>query len=106
MPKKTRQEKIIAELRRKLETTKAQSLETTPRITNLAEEKQVLPGYRLPSQSFSSPKTTISLQSTTDIMKDLKKTFFLSGLAISFEIIVYWLTELGGSKFFKFLQIK
>ncbi len=99
MPKKTRQEKIIAELRRKLETTKAQGLATTPKTTSPVEEKQVLPDYHLPGQSFSSPKTTTSLPSTIDIMKDLKKTFFLSGLAISFEVIVYWLTELGGSKF-------
>lgn len=107
MPKKTRQEKIIAELRRKLETTKAQGLETTPIMTKPAEEKKVSSDYRLPDRPVSSPKTQVlTLQSTTDIMRDLKKTFFLTGLAISFEVIVYWLTELGGSKLFKFLPIK
>lgn len=100
MPKKTRQEKIIAELRRKLETTKAQGPETEPRITDLRKDQKINSGYRLPDQPISSSKTsTITMPSTADIIRDLKKTFLLTGLAISFEIIVYWLTELGGSKF-------
>ncbi len=73
MPKKTRQEKIIADLRRKLETVKI--TDTPP-----------------PSPSINYPSTGpkhLENNSTSYVLKDLRKTFILAGLAISFEIIVY-----------------
>lgn len=84
MPKKTRQEKIIADLRRKLETVK---------ITDKAVIEKKEPSSSLPSSAnypLTGPKH-LENNSTSYVLKDLRKTFLLAGLAISFEIIVYWL---------------
>ncbi len=81
MPKKTRQEKIIADLRRKLETVKTPGpVLRQPLNTNTS--------YLLPTTPTLKQDTT---QKQVDyfITKDLRKTFILAGLAISFEIIVY-----------------
>lgn len=95
MPKKTRKEKIIAELRRKLETAK------------ISDEKVIVEKKESPRPipNFQFPTSNIPTVATSFVLRDLKKTFLLAGLAISLELVVYWLTELGGSKFFKFLQL-
>lgn len=103
MPKKTRKEKIIAQLRRKLETTKVKDQKWEMEDEKLDDEmrgmkKEIsLQDIPLPNQASQVPSLTSGY-----MMKDLRKTFFLAGLAISLEFIVYWLTELGGSKLFKF----
>lgn len=95
MPKKTKKEKIIAQLRRKLETVK------------VSPPANLMVNYQLP-QLTKTPETKVILIEKNNlglILGDLRKTFFLAGFAISFEFIVYWLTELGGSKLLKFLPM-
>ncbi len=109
MPKKTKKEKIIAELRRKLETREPQNEKDDEVIIKQKDsyrEQTPIPNYQLPTvrQSRISQPALINLP-VNFILRDLKKTFILAGLAISFEFIIYWLTELGGSKFFHFLPI-
>ncbi len=82
MPKKTRQEKIIADLRRKLETVKI----TDKAVIEKKESSSPLsPSINYPS---TGPKH-LENNATSYVLKDLRKTFILAGLAISFEIIVY-----------------
>jgi len=109
VPKKTKQEKIIAELRRKLEAT---NTTVKPVISDIGVkiEKHQAPqpitpttNYQIPAVKNPIGKATIQPnQSNVYIIKDLRKTFLLTTLAISFEFVIYWLTELGGSKFFRF----
>jgi hypothetical protein len=112
MPKKTKQEKIIAELRRKLEEQKIShpNLEAKPRPQTIASPEEKSGRYRLPPMPIKkevNPSLVAKAQLTSEepqsssasyIGADLKKTFLLSGLAISFEVIVYWVTNLGGGK--------
>lgn len=105
MPKKTRKEKIIAQLRRKLETVKDFPVEI------IQEEKatptNLMVNYQLPQLTKTPETKTILIEKNNLglILRDLRKTFFLAGFAISFEFIVYWFTELGGSKLLKFLPL-
>lgn len=118
MPKKTKKEKIIAELRRRLEVAKATGGEVkvekealvkpaTSYPTKLATSYlPVRQAGQLPATETEGKNIPFSSQSISFIIKDLRKTFLLAGLAISFELVVYWLTELGGSKFFKIFLTK
>lgn len=100
MPKKTKKEKIIAELRRKLEATRVRR-EGEKWVHEVRGEKESTTSPTSIPTSHIPPALP-----TSYIIKDLQKTFLLAGLAISLELVVYWLTELGGSKFFQFLPIK
>lgn len=104
MPKKTKKEKIIAELRRRLEITKAvgQKWEIGNEKLDNEVRSEIPINQNIPPQF---PASHVSLPSSY-VVHDLRKTFILTGLAISFEIVVYWITELGGSKLLKFLPIK
>lgn len=80
--RKTREEKIIAELRHKLESG--------------GSEKSVKfqPQVELPKPSFS-----ISSSINNDysyVKKDLSKTIFLTTVAIFAFIVLYWWMNLGG----------
>ncbi|TSC53963.1 MAG: hypothetical protein LiPW16_226 [Microgenomates group bacterium LiPW_16] len=81
MPKKTKKEKIIAELRRRLETARA----------GREEVKYNPPPIPQPSTSISAPNVSLPLSTSTTsyIIHDLRKTFLLSGLAISLELVLY-----------------
>lgn len=83
MPKKRKSQKIIAELRRKLT---AQEEEKTLSIPIIKEKKQIK--KRLLMSTKSSPIFP------SFIISDLKKSFFLTGLAISLEFVLYYLLEL------------
>ena len=105
MPKKTKQEKIIAELRRKLETTQSKekmwemgnkhSFSVNEKLDdevrkndNLKlEQKFTLPRIPHQYQTSNIPLPTSNLY----IFKDLRKTFTLASLAIGFEIIAYFI---------------
>jgi len=102
MPRKTKKEKIIAELRRKLEHVEVKNEKLDDEVRNLDILKTgnistTLVNQNIPPQHLTSHLTL----PTSYIIKDLRKTFILAGLAISLELIVYWLSELGGSKFFR-----
>jgi len=98
VPKKTKKEKIIAELRRKLQSVE-QGTETV-KVVRPPEEKKI--------EVKITPQSTQNLANfdRSFIIHDLRKTFLLSGLAISLELVVYWIIELGGSKLLQFLPIK
>lgn len=112
VPKKTKKEKIIAELRRKLETVEVKHENMEHRTWNIEHKDKNLDkidsggDFSLPTINNTQPKNQASSVQfpTSYIFHDLRKTFFLAGLAISFEFIVYWFTELGGSKFFLFAK--
>lgn len=86
--RKTRQEKIIADLRRKLEATKRAKWEVgseklEPEVRNKKEETKT---SHLLSQNQASSLTF----PTSYIKKDLTKTFVLAILAISLELVLYF----------------
>ncbi|MBI4999424.1 hypothetical protein HZB97_01485 [Candidatus Gottesmanbacteria bacterium] len=102
MPKKTKKEKIIAELRRKLETVKIES----GQLEVKAEKKEfATPATRPTTHNLPPQPTSYSKKSSAYIIHDLRKTFILAGLAISLEVMIYWITELGGNRLLKFLPI-
>lgn len=81
MPKKTRREKIIADLRRKLGTN-----QPTPIIP---EQKEF---YTLPKIQTTQSTSVQNLIPINYLKKDLTKTFVLAILAISLELVLYfWL---------------
>lgn len=89
MPKKSKKEKILADLRRRVRT--EQSLST--RIPTLVKE-EVSPTFRfqLKKRVVVAPRTDIRQHSTelTAIKRGLYKTFILASLAIAAEVIIYW----------------
>ncbi|MBL7150845.1 hypothetical protein ISS86_02860 [Candidatus Microgenomates bacterium] len=82
MPKKRKSQKVITELRRKL----AAQEEKTLSAPIIKEKKQIK--KRLLISTKSSPIFP------SFIISDLKKSFFLTGLAISLEFVLYYLLEL------------
>lgn len=93
VPKKTKKEKIIARLRRKLETVQREpklEVEDGKWKTETGSKK-----IEISLQNISLPNPTSHISPPTSsllyIVKDLRKTFFLAGLAISLEIMLYWL---------------
>ncbi len=84
MSKKTKQEKIIADLRRRLQAQKKQSLPLTPKLTpkiKLEPEEKI--SERPVIDTFAIPNDLIK--------KDLIKTFILSIVAISLEFVLYFI---------------
>lgn len=84
MPKKTRSQKIIANLRRQL----------TVKEKNLKIEKSAVSEKSLTTQ----PPLQHEQQQKVPffVINDLKKSLFLTALAISLELVLYYLLELGG----------
>jgi len=82
---KTRQAKIISDLRRKLETASpsVQSENQATISTSFSYSPKSVPEV-LPAQKLSTLPTV-------HIKKDLIKTLILSTLAISFELVLYFL---------------
>ncbi len=89
MPKKSKKEKILADLRRRVHT--EQSL--TTRIPTLVKEdedpvfsfrvkKEVITPLHIPPLQQPSELTAIK--------RDLYKTFILAAMAIAAEVIIYW----------------
>ena len=94
MPKKTRQEKIIADLRRKLASTGSnlspQALPSKPQpITNPQPITQ-LTSLTLPPTNHLPPTTYNPPQVAAYIKKDLTKTLILTILVISLELMLYF----------------
>lgn len=106
MPKKTKKEKIIAEFRRRLEKVKDGNGKTDLEEKEMEtwKEKSSLSVSRIQDLQSQVPISAFGLPSSF-VVQDLRKTFLLAGFAISLELVVYWLTELGGSKFSRFLPM-
>lgn len=83
---KTRQAKIISDLRRKL----SQQAVARPQK---ALEEQENPNYQLRNLPTTQPKTRADLPMypVALVKKDLTKTAILTVLAISFELVLYFL---------------
>lgn len=84
MTRKTRKEKIIANLRRELKRTRLRrDLDRQAKIDTQA------PALKSTIRSKTSSKINSSVNLSTFIKQDLKRTFALSLLAISLEFMLY-----------------
>lgn len=89
--RKTRQEKIIAELRRKLEATRATGEKWVVGSESSRGSEHEEKMERLIPITHPQPITQNSSQYLTPyIKKDLTKTFVLAILAISLELVLYF----------------
>jgi len=87
MGRKTKKEKIIADLRRKmakLEVREEKKIYQEPKISLENINSQEKPSFQSPS---------IYIYPVQFIKKDLTKTIFLTILAISFEVALFFLFE-------------
>ncbi|MBL7159839.1 hypothetical protein ISS85_05145, partial [Candidatus Microgenomates bacterium] len=85
MPKKTKSQKIITDLKRKLATQQKEEV-------SLPQARQV---NKRPSISTKAKSETPTILSSF-IVKDLKKSLALTLLAISFEFVLYYVWEVRG----------
>jgi len=84
MSRKTKQEKIIAELRRRIHLQEQNLVRVIPERT---DKEKLNFETKLPSQPLVETLTVpVDL-----IKKDLLKTLILTGVAISLELVVYWI---------------
>ena len=110
MPHKSRKEKIIAELRRKVSQTKSKqqlSSQTTVPEPDIKNDKTsidnnfIIKSNLLLRQQKKEDNYSVSslvLPDYSYIVSDLKRTFLLTGLIILLEILLYWALEMGGLK--------
>lgn len=89
MPKKSKKEKILADLRRRVHT--EQTLMT--HIPTLVRE-EASPTFRFQVKKETNIPVRAQRQENitelTAIKRDLYKTFILATLAIAAEVIIYW----------------
>lgn len=86
MPRKTRQQKIIADLRRKV-----QNLEIS--YTPVTETSKPETVKKTPVQPAKKIDTARFTADANLIKKDLRKTFIISSLAIVAELVLYLATK-------------
>jgi len=96
MPKKRKSQKIIAELRRKLATQQSEKPVSKPVFK---KEKQIKKTPLISTKPEIPTQTVFS----SFITSDLKKSLFLTGLAISLEFVLYYVLEVRGIKSFRSL---
>jgi hypothetical protein len=84
MAKKTKQEKIIADLRRRLQ---VQERQFSPLKTELTPKVRLEPEEKIKERPIVN---TFAIP-TDLIKKDLMKTLILSGVAISLEFVLYFI---------------
>lgn len=102
--RKTREEKIIASLRRELEKSKRE-------LKKIKKKEEILPEKKQVKKSKTTnlyPPCLAGRQVTPNLYlkRDLTKTLTLSILAIGIELVVYWLTTKGISIFDLPAQLK
>jgi hypothetical protein len=92
MPKKSKKEKILADIRRRAHT--EQSL--TAHIPSLVKE-ETSPTFRFQvKKEATTPARKHIQENTTEltaIKRDLYKTFILATMAIAAEVIIYWFSK-------------
>lgn len=118
MPHKSRKEKIIAELRRKVSQAQSkQKLSPQAVVTDLVntdlvnknerpsiENNFVIKPNLLQKQQKKEENYSVSslvLPDYSYIVSDLRRTFLLTGLIVLLEILLYWVLELNGIRIFK-----
>lgn len=92
MPKKTKKEKIIAEYRRRMQSTITTSAKSVSK-SSLSASPTIPPRNTFHFTSVeSSPSKTITNSDTElkTIKLDLAKTIFLAAIAILVELILSW----------------
>lgn len=95
MIKKTKSQKIIAELRRKIKAAKIATPTTsitTPTSSTSLETKPQVSVIKKPEISM------IPTNSSVFIKKDLFKTVFFSLIVITLELMLYWAFEVNNQK--------
>lgn len=92
MSRKTRQEKIIADLRKRLNARIAQSSLPSAGLAKNAEPAKIESNLskRMATSDSAAPAVSVSY-----IKKDLTKTAILTILAISLELVLYFLFRVG-----------
>lgn len=99
MPKKTKKEKLIRSLRRRVAvleksspSTPIYSTETKKELKKEKSERKISTAVKKPS---ITTKYSIDENKTKLIKKDLLKTFFLSIVAIMLELVLYFVGTRG-----------
>ncbi len=90
MPKKTRQEKVLAAYRKKLRLLEQMNQPLTPEVVSSSAKNAAI---EKPSFVKIEEKPTIDREETllkTFFIKDLRKSLLLVGLIIALEIIIYF----------------
>jgi len=85
MPKKTKSQKIIAELRRKLAAQPPSIITPQPIPQKISKKKKRESPLSSTKIELKTPKSPSSF-----IVNDLKKSLLLTGLAISLELVLYY----------------
>lgn len=93
MGKKTRKEKIIADLRRQLSQTKSEIQSPKAEYLKRTFEKKITAESIPPTDISLSQSNSIYIFPSQLIKKDLTKTIILSILAISFELALFFFFE-------------
>jgi len=105
MARKTKAQKIIAELRRKIKTSQLE------RESVSGQELKKPPQVELEIEKTPPPIVKKTESITFDyhlnfIKKDLFKTFLLAIFIIGFELALYWSFELGGKNLLQNFLLK
>ena len=90
MPQKTRKEKQIAELRRKL------ALQTQDTQASIPSYSVTLTNPLSENTFKSENSTEVLAVNTKYVIRDLKKTLLLTGFIIILEIVLYYVMEMRG----------
>jgi|GEM_PF-3659669 len=113
MPHKTKKEKIIADLHRKIYIQKGQKISSSeilePDISIKKDHsiKKTSDNFSYTFESLNQGKNTkiatyntivIDSSEYKYIVSDLRKTFILTIIVLLIEIMLYWALELGGIK--------
>jgi hypothetical protein len=88
MPKKSRKEKILADIRRRVHTEQSLTAHVPPLV-----KEDIAPTFRFQLKKeagISVPQHKENTTELTAIKRDLYKTFILAALAILAEIIIYF----------------
>lgn len=102
MAKRTRSQKIITDLRRRIKLTEVKRpkiIVNEPKV-KITKETEFVP---VESQMIKREITEVISSLTSGyqinlIKKDLFKTLIFTTVVIMFELVLYWTLELGGSK--------
>jgi hypothetical protein len=90
--KKTRQQKIIADLRRQIDASERKSAPVEKKKEK--REQPITPSLNLPKVNISQAKqTTDTFTNTSYLVKDLRKTAILSTSIIAFQIVLLFILK-------------
>ena len=100
--KKTRKEKIIIGLKRKLIVSEPQIRSTPQQLTKSFSpiSKDISPADSAKKPLYKEEKNNHCLIEPSFIFNGLKKIVFFTVLAIGLEIMLYWWLGLGGERIF------